>query len=99
MAFCKICDCGEKVVFERALSYPDVCPNCGRAMSAFTTYDENDPKVEEIIRETATNIHGISKIHELKTIDMGVSGLVINMQIEVDSDIPVKDADDIADPL
>ena len=58
-----------------------------------------EPQVEEVIRKTAENIHGITKIHELKTINMGVSGLIINMQIEVDSKIPVKDADDIADML
>ena len=58
-----------------------------------------EPQIEEIIRKTAENIHGITKIHELKTINMGVSGLIINMQIEVDSKIPVKDADDIADML
>ena len=65
----------------------------------FLTGKAAGPQVEEIIRETATNIHGITKIHELKTINMGVSGLIINMQIEVDSEIPVKDADDIAEML
>ena len=65
----------------------------------FLTGKAAEPQVEEIIRETAKNIHGITNIHELKTINMGVSGLIINMQIEVDSKIPVKDADDIADML
>ena len=65
----------------------------------FLTAKAAEPQVEEIIRDTAKNIHGITNIHELKTINMGVSGLIINMQIEVDSDIPVKDADDIADML
>ena len=65
----------------------------------FLTGKAAEPQVEEIIRNTAKNIHGITKIHELKTINMGVSGLIINMQIEVDSKIPVKDADDIADML
>ena len=65
----------------------------------FLTGKAAEPQVEEIIRNTAKNIHGITNIHELKTINMGVSGLIINMQIEVDSDIPVKDADDIADML
>ena len=65
----------------------------------FLTGKAAEPQVEEIIRATAKNIHGITNIHELKTINMGVSGLIINMQIEVDSKIPVKDADDIADML
>ena len=65
----------------------------------FLTGKAAEPQVEEIIRNTAKNIHGITNIHELKTINMGVSGIIINMQIEVDSEIPVKDADDIADML
>ena len=65
----------------------------------FLTGKAAEPHVEEIIKETAKNIHGITNIHELKTINMGVSGLIISMQIEVDSEIPVKDADDIADML
>lgn len=65
----------------------------------FLTGKAAEPQVEEIIRMTAKNIHGITNIHELKTINMGVSGLIISMQIEVDSEIPVKDADDIADML
>ena len=65
----------------------------------FLTAQAAEPHIEEIIRNTAKNIHGITKIQELKTINMGVSGIIINMQIEVDSKIPVKDADDIADML
>lgn len=57
------------------------------------------PQVETIIREVASNINGISQLHELKTIDMGASGLVINMTIEVDPETQVKDADDIAEML
>lgn len=57
------------------------------------------PRVEEIILNIANTIHGISKVNELKTMDLGTSGLVINMNIEVDPETQMKDADDIAQML
>ena len=65
----------------------------------FLTGQAAEPQVEEIIRDVANNIHGIGEVHELKTMDMGASGLIVNMNIEVNPDIQVKDADDIADLL
>ena len=65
----------------------------------FLTGKAATPKVEQIIKDVADNIHGISCVHELKTMDMGTSGLIVNMNIEVDPDTPVKEADDIADML
>ena len=65
----------------------------------FLTGQAAQPQTEEIIKEVASNIHGISEVHELKTMDMGTSGLIVNMNIEVDPQIQVKDADDIADLL
>lgn len=50
MAFCKVCTCGEKIVFERRLSFPDNCPSCGRKMVDFLTYNEDDPRVEELMK-------------------------------------------------
>ena len=58
-----------------------------------------EPQTEEVIRQVADNLHGIACVHELKTMDMGTSGLIVNMTIEVDPEIQVKDADDIADML
>ena len=55
MSFCKICTCGEKVVFERRLSFPDNCPSCGRKLVEFITYNEEDPRVEELLRETKSS--------------------------------------------
>ncbi len=49
MSFCKICSCGEKIVFEKRLSYPDNCPACGRKLVDFLTYNEDDPKVQELL--------------------------------------------------
>ena len=57
------------------------------------------PQVEELIKDIAANLSGISQVHDLKTMDMGSSGLIVNMEIEVNPEIQVKDADDIADKL
>lgn len=53
MAFCKVCTCGEKIVFERRLSFPDNCPSCGRKLVDFLTYNEDDPRVEEFMKGNA----------------------------------------------
>lgn len=50
MAFCKICVCGEKIVFDRRLAYPERCPSCGRRTVEYATYNEDDPRVEELLR-------------------------------------------------
>lgn len=63
------------------------------------TVQSAEPRVEETIREVADDIHGITDVVELKTIDLGSSGLIINMTIEVDPETQMKDADDIADML
>ncbi len=63
------------------------------------TVQSAEPRVEEIIRNVAASIHGISEVVELKTIDLGTSGLVINMTIEVNPETQMKDADDIAQML
>ncbi len=65
----------------------------------FLTGQSAEPQVEQVIKDVADSIHGISNVHELKTMDMGSSGLIVNMNIEVDPDTPVKEADDIADML
>lgn len=74
------------------------------AISLFTTYLTNlgaaaKPQVENKIIDLATNINGISEVHDLKTMDMGSSGLIVNMEIEVDPEIQVKDVDDITERL
>jgi hypothetical protein len=50
MAFCKVCTCGEKIVFERIMGFPNNCPSCGRRLVDFRTYPEDDPHVEELMR-------------------------------------------------
>ena len=51
MAFCKVCSCGEKIVFARRMSYPDDCPSCGRRIADFPTYLEDAPEVEDLIKK------------------------------------------------
>ncbi|MBQ9244928.1 cation diffusion facilitator family transporter [bacterium] len=55
------------------------------------------PQVEEVIRQIAENLHEVSSVKELKTMDMGTSGLIVNIKIEVDPEIQVKEADDISE--
>ncbi|HSA07635.1 MAG TPA: cation diffusion facilitator family transporter [Candidatus Gastranaerophilales bacterium] len=66
---------------------------------SFLTGASAKPDIEESIKKIAENVHGISEVIDLKTIDMGSSGLIVNLEIEVDPEIQVKDADDIADKL
>ena len=56
-----------------------------------------EPQVEEVIRQIAENLHCVSCVKELKTMNMGTSGLIVNIKIEVDPDIQVKEADDITE--
>ena len=55
MAFCKVCACGEKIVFERRLGFPDNCPSCQRKLVDFLTYNEDDPRVAELLKEYEKN--------------------------------------------
>ncbi|MDD3150359.1 MAG: cation diffusion facilitator family transporter [Candidatus Gastranaerophilales bacterium] len=57
------------------------------------------PQTEKLIREIATKSYGVTHLHDLKTMDMGSSGLIVNMKIEVDPETQMKDADDIANKL
>ncbi len=56
-----------------------------------------EPQVEEIIKQIAENLHCVSCVKELKTMNMGTSGLIVNIKIEVDPDMQVKEADDITE--
>lgn len=66
---------------------------------SFLTGVAAKPQVEDMIKDIASKVNGVSQVHELKTMDMGTSGLIVNMEIEVDPETQVKDADDIADKL
>lgn len=49
MAFCKVCSCGEKLVYERQSSFPDYCPSCGRRLVDLIAYNEDDPRIEQLM--------------------------------------------------
>jgi cation diffusion facilitator family transporter len=66
---------------------------------SFLTGVAAKPQIEDMIKDIASKVNGVSQVHELKTMDMGTSGLIVNMEIEVDPETQVKDADDIADKL
>jgi cation diffusion facilitator family transporter len=55
------------------------------------------PQIEEMIKDIAEGVHGVSQLHDLKTMDMGPSGLIVTLKIEVDPETQVKDADNIAE--
>ena len=54
MAFCKVCVCGEKIVFARRMGYPDNCPSCGRRIADYQTFLEDDPEVEALMNRAKT---------------------------------------------
>lgn len=54
-------------------------------------------QTERRIRELASSIHGVSGLAELRTIDQGLSGMIVHLVVSVDPDIPIKDVDDLAD--
>lgn len=56
-----------------------------------------EPQVEEIIKQITEDLHCVSCVKELKTMNMGTSGLIVNIKIEVDPEIQVKEADDITE--
>jgi Mg2+/Co2+ transporter CorC len=66
---------------------------------SFLTGTSAKPDIEDNIRKIAENTSGVAQVLDLKTMDMGSSGLIINLEVEVDSEIQVKEADDIAEKL
>jgi cation diffusion facilitator family transporter len=57
------------------------------------------PQIERVIKETTLSINGISQIYDLKTMDMGASGLIVNLEVEVDPETQVKEVDDITEKI
>jgi CBS domain containing-hemolysin-like protein len=55
--------------------------------------------VEQRIREFVLSLSSVSQVHDLKTIDYGMSGVVVHMRLEVDPDTPVKDVDDLTERI
>jgi cation diffusion facilitator family transporter len=57
------------------------------------------PQVEKVIKDTTLAINGITEVCDLKTMDLGVSGLIVNMEVEVDPETQVRDVDDITQKI
>lgn len=57
------------------------------------------PQVESKIREFVLSLNGVSQIHDLKTIDYGISGVVVQLRVEVNPDTMVKDVDDLTERI
>lgn len=57
------------------------------------------PQIEQRIREYVLSLHGVSQVHDLRTIDYGLSGIVVHMRVEVDPDTQVKDVDDLTERI
>ena len=51
MAFCKVCPCGEKVVFEKIFLAPDECPFCGRRLLSLPAFKEDSEEVERNLKK------------------------------------------------
>lgn len=51
MAFCKVCDCSNIIVFQRRLAFPPRCPECGRTTANYETFQEDDPGVQVRLQE------------------------------------------------
>ena len=57
MSFCKICLCGEKIVFEERNRFPGKCPKCSRDTFSFRTYNldvEEDVKTVSALTGTSS---------------------------------------------
>lgn len=51
MAFCKVCPCGEKIVFEKIFLAPDECPFCGRRLLSLPAFKEDSEEVERNLKK------------------------------------------------
>ena len=68
MAFCKVCICGKKIVFERRSSFPDNCPSCGRRILNFPIYAEDDPSVEQLMKNSVKTAPSENTIKDISII-------------------------------
>lgn len=56
-------------------------------------------KIEKNIKDIVNSLSGVSEVLDLKTVDHGMSGLNVHLQIEVDPYIQVKDVDDLTERI
>lgn len=65
----------------------------------YLTQTAASPKVENRISDLVTNLNGVSEVLDLKTIDHGMGGLTVHLQVEVDPYTLVKDVDDLTERI
>jgi cation diffusion facilitator family transporter len=63
------------------------------------TQTSASPNVEKKIRELVTSLNGVSEVLDLKTVDHGLAGLTVHLQVEVDPYTLVKDVDDLTERI
>lgn len=63
------------------------------------TQTSASPKIETRITELVEQSDGVSKVLDLKTVDHGLGGLTVHLQVNVDPYIQVKDVDDLTERL
>ena len=51
MAYCKVCACGKKVVYEKIFMAPDECPFCGRRLLSVPAFKEDSEEVERNLKK------------------------------------------------
>lgn len=73
--------------------------NLFRYNRGFLTGSAAPVMVEKKIQDLVLGIHGVSQVYDLKTIDQGISGLIVHMTVEVDPDTQVKDVDDLTERI
>jgi cation diffusion facilitator family transporter len=63
------------------------------------TQTSASPKVEMRIKDLVTSLFGVSEVLDLKTVDHGLAGLTVHLQVKVDPYIQVKDVDDLTERI
>jgi len=63
------------------------------------TQTSASPKVEKRITDLVTSLYGVSEVLDLKTVDHGLAGLTVHLQVQVDPYIQVKDVDDLTERI
>jgi cation diffusion facilitator family transporter len=63
------------------------------------TQTSASPKIERRIGELVTHMNGVSEVLDLKTIDHGIAGLTVHLQVKVDPYTLVKDVDDLTERI
>ena len=66
---------------------------------SFLTGVSASSKTEKSLSDVVSKTHGVASIMDLKTIDQGISGLFVQLKVQVDPDIPIRQMDDIIDHL